>query len=817
MDQNAGIRLAEAWFAKQSWHPFAFQRQAWSAYLDGQEGLVNAPTGSGKTYALLTPILLEGLQAGALGVQVQGVQAIWVTPIRALAAEIKQAAERALQGLGLDWEVGIRSGDTSTAERQRQKKSPPGILILTPESMHLLLASKGYPAFFKQLKAIVCDEWHELVGSKRGVQMELAISRLRSIAPALKVWGISATIGNLDEAAYILLGSRATLGKYVVIRASIEKTIDVQTLLPDKVERFPWSGHLGMQMVEKVLPVIDQSKTTLLFTNTRAQCERWYQQLLDAAPELAGALAMHHGSLSRSLRDWVENALHEGVLKAVVCTSSLDLGVDFRPVETIIQIGSPKGIARCIQRAGRSGHQPGATSRIYFVPTHSLEIVEGAALRQAVTAGNIEARTPYIRSFDVLAQYLVTLAVSEGFYPEEILKEVRDTFAFESISDVEWAWLLSFIRDGGVSLQAYDAFKKVEVCEDGLYRVLSRRIAMQHRLQIGTIVSDTGMQVKFVGGGHIGTIEERFVGLLKPGEVFWFAGRSLELVRVREMTVQVRLSSRKDGKVPSWLGGRMPWSSQLGETLRNKIDEAATGVVQDVELKKLEPLFELQRSRSHLPRSGEFLIEYFSSKEGFHLLVYPFEGRFVHEGMSALIAYRISKLKPISFSIAMNDYGFELLSDSEIPIEEAMQAGLFSTQNLSADIERSLNEVELARRRFRDIAGIAGLVFKGYPGKQKKDRHLQASSQLFFEVFQTYEPNNLLLLQAFDEVRTFQLEEGRLRLALERISHQRLVLTRPAKATPFSFPILVDRLRERLSSEKLEDRIKKMQLNLEKA
>lgn len=814
MGNDALFEIAEEWFANQSIKPFPFQWETWKAFLDGSEGLVNAPTGSGKTYSLLVPIALEGLQQQQFGQPSPGVRAIWVTPMRALAGEIRLAAERLFSGFGLNWKIAIRSGDTTSSERQQQKRTPPELLILTPESLHLLLATKGYTQLFHNLHAVVCDEWHELIGSKRGVQVELALARIRKIAPHVKIWGISATIGNLEEAAHILLGSRSEYIKPRLIRADLPKEIQVQTLLPAEIERFPWTGHLGTRLVTPVLDIIAQHRSTLVFTNTRSQCEVWYQCLLDTEPELAGALAMHHGSLSKELRDWVEDALHQGILKAVVCTSSLDLGVDFRPVDAILQIGSPKGIARSMQRAGRSGHQPGAVSKLYFVPTHSLEIIEGAAIRHAIQTGDMESRTPYIRCFDVLAQYLVTLAVSEGFNPAEMVEEIRTTHAYRSISDSEWSWVLAFIRSGGISLEAYEQFNRVEVDEGGIYRVHSRRTAMQHRLQIGTIVSDPGMHVRFVSGAHIGTVEERFISSLKPGDIFWFAGKSLEYVRIREMTVYVRRSNRKDGKIPAWMGGRMPWSAQLGSNLRLKIDAAATGITQEPELIKLEPLFDLQRSRSHLPRAGELLMEYFQSKEGWHLLCYPFEGRLVHEGMSALIAYRISCLQPISFSIAVNDYGFELLSDAPIPVQRALTQGVFSTENLSTDIERSINAVELARRKFRDIAGIAGLVFKGYPGKQKKDRHLQASSQLFFDVFQAYEPDNLLLLQAYEEVRTFQLEEAQLRRALMRIQEQRIILTTPAKATPFAFPVITDRLRERLSSEKLEDRIKKMQLAL---
>jgi ATP-dependent Lhr-like helicase len=816
MPNDPWIKTGQDWFEKQGWKAFPFQLEAWRAYLEGYSGVVNAPTGSGKTYSMAIPILLECLRAQAEHPQhgEKGLQAIWITPIRALTKEIQSAINRAAQDLGLDWDIAVRSGDTSSSARQKQKRKPPQVLITTPESLHLLLASKGYPRFFGSLQAVVVDEWHELIGSKRGVQMELALSRFKGFLPGLKVWGISATIGNMEEAVAALMGDTPP-EKCRVIRADIPKVIEIESVLPDEVDRFPWAGHLGIKLVEKIIPIINDSQSTLIFTNTRAQCEIWYQKLLDVAPELAGAIAMHHGSISRELRDWVEEALHEARLKAVVCTSSLDLGVDFRPVETIIQIGSPKGVARFMQRAGRSGHQPGAVSKIHFVPTHALELIEAAALRRAIANGELESRLPYIRSFDVLVQYLVTLAVSEGFRPAEILPEVRGTFAYASITDEEWAWCLDYIRSGGQALQAYDEYNKVDV-QDGLYKVESRRVAMRHRLQIGTITSDASMKVKYVSGKFIGTIEEWFVTQLKPGDNFWFAGRSLELVRIKDMMVQVKKSRKKKGKIPAWLGGKLPLSSQLSASLRFKMAQLSRAELTDVELQSLTPLIETQASRSRVPKEGELLMESFTSREGHHLLVYPYEGRFVHEGMGALIAYRISRLRPISFSIAMNDYGFELLSDTEIPIEEALSAGLFSTVNLREDIQASINAAEMAKRRFRDIASIAGLVFKGYPGKQKKERHLQSSSQLFFEVFNDYEPENLLLMQAYEEVLAFQLEEARLRAALHRISQQEIVLTHPGRFTPFAFPIIVDRLRERLSSEKLEDRIKRMKLQLVK-
>ncbi|MGB0978323.1 MAG: ligase-associated DNA damage response DEXH box helicase [Croceimicrobium sp.] len=797
---------AHAWFAQSGWEAAAFQEAAWRAYAEGKCGIVNAPTGSGKTYSLLIPSLLRSNSK-------KGLQCIWITPIRALAKEIRQSAERAAEGMGLDISVGARTGDTSSAERAKQKRQMPNLLITTPESLHLLLASKQNDRLFKNLHSLIVDEWHELMGSKRAVQIELALSRLRGMNPQLQTWGISATIGNMEEAMDVLLGPQFPEAQKTLIRSASRKKIEVESILPDSVEVLPWAGHLGIKMLEKVIPIIEQSESTLIFTNTRSQSEIWYQRILDQAPQMAGIMAMHHGSISKELRNWVEDALYTGQLKAVVCTSSLDLGVDFRPVDTIIQVGSPKGVARFMQRAGRSGHQPGATSKIFFVPTHTLELVEAAALREAIKQEMVENRMPYLRSFDVLVQYLVSLAVGDGFHPDEILAEVRATFSYQDLRDDEWQWCLAFIRNGGQSLESYDEYHKVEVEEDGSYKVNRRRTAMRHRMSIGTIVGDGVVKIKFESGGYLGTIEEYFVSRLKPGDVFWFAGKNLELVRFKGMDAQVKLSRRKNGQVPSWQGGRMPLSAQMGQVLRQKLEEGQQQTTQDPELKLIKPLWDFQEEHSIIPNRAQLLIERIKSKEGYHLFVYPFEGRAVHEGLSALLAYRLSLMEPISASIAMNDYGFELLSDKPLAIEEAIDSDIFSTVDLREDIMHSINAIELAGRRFRDIAVISGLVYRGYPGEQVKEKHLQSHSSLIFKVLNDYEPDNLLLQQAYEEALEFQLEEGRMRMALERIAEQEIVICDLDKPSPFCFPIMVDRLRERMTNESLEDRVKKMQVD----
>ncbi len=801
------IQQGVAWFNAQQWTPFPFQLEAWEAFLAGRSGLVNAPTGSGKTHSLSVPILLEGL-----GQKTSKVRALWITPIRALSKEIHSAVTEAAEGLGSSWKVGVRTGDTRVAEKVRQKEKPPAVLITTPESLHQLLSHKGYPDYFSELDAVVVDEWHELMGSKRGVQMELALSRLKALRPGVKIWGISATIGNMDQSLEVLLGADERKREYTVVRSDIRKEVEIISVFPENVEMLPWAGHLGIRLLDKAIEVVRQNQSTLIFTNTRSFAEIWYQKMLDRAPDLSGQIAMHHGSISLDFRHWVEEQLHEGGLKAVICTSSLDLGVDFRPVEAIIQVGSPKGVARFLQRAGRSGHQPGAVSRIYFLPTHSLELFEAAAIRQAVRENIIEDRLPYLRSFDVLVQYLVTLATGEGFVPSQILPEIRGTFCFRSITDDEWQWALNFITTGGESLTAYDEYRKVEL-EEGVYRVTNRRIAQRHRLSIGTIVSDSSMLVKYTSGKNLGTIEEYFIAQLNTGDVFWFAGRKLELVRVKDMEAFVRNTKKKSGRVPSWQGGRMALSAPLSDMIRRKVNAAARDESKDEELIFLKPLLNLQARLSHLPRADEFLVEYFETTEGHHVVMYPFEGRLVHEGLASLVAYRISRLLPITFSMAMNDYGFELLSDQSIPIEEALETNVLGEEELLKDIQASMNSVEMARRRFRDIASIAGLLFKGYPGQRVRDRHIQSSSQLFFSVFHEYDSTNLLLLQAYEEMMDFQLEEARMRTALQRIRNQKIVLRRPPQPTPFAFPIMIDRLsRDKLTSEKLEDRVKKMSL-----
>lgn len=822
MMNSKGLKEVLNWLQSTDRTAFDFQIETWQYIRKGESGLVNAPTGCGKTFSVFLGAIIRFIDnhpENFKSAKNSGLQVLWITPLRALANDIARAMEAVIEGVGLQWKIGIRNGDTSIAERKNQKFQMPEVLIITPESLHLLLAQKGNTHFFSELSVLVVDEWHELLGSKRGVQVELAISRIFGSRKEIDndtcnicIWGLSATIGNLNEAKTVLLSPTGFIGK--IVKTNMEKQTEIVSVFPDEIEKLPWSGHLGLKLISKIIPIIQKSKTTLIFINTRGMAEVWYHALLNNCPDLAGVIALHHGSIDRELRNWIEENLSSGNLKVVVCTASLDLGVDFRPVETVIQVGSPKGVARFLQRAGRSGHQPDAVSRIYFLPTHSLELLEAAALKAAVVENVVESREPRLMCFDVLIQYLNTLAVGDGFHPDLIFNEVKATFCFSELTRQEFDEVVYFISQGGKTFREYDEFKKVEK-EGELYKINNRNIAMRHRLHIGTIVSDSMLKVKFVTGGYVGVIEEYFISRLGPGDVFSLAGFHLEYVMIKEMTVLVRKSSIKKAKVPSWNGGRMPLSANLGKKLRqqmNFVSDTKSNLVD--ELKILQPLFVMQQELSHVPKENELLIEHIETKDGFHLFVYPFEGRLVHEAMAAILAYRISRICPITFSFAMNDYGFELLSDQPIPVDDTNVYHLFSTHNLLSDIQSSINSSEMARRKFRDISVIGGLVFQGMPGEKKKARHLQASASLLFNVLSEYDSSHLLLNQAYNEVMEQQMEEQRLREMLERVQQSKIIISHPKQLTPFCFPIKVDSMREDLSSEKLEDRVRKMQIEL---
>ncbi|MBX7044572.1 MAG: ligase-associated DNA damage response DEXH box helicase [Ignavibacteria bacterium] len=804
---DEGLRKIRDWFLSKGWKPFEFQEEVWSLFRQGYSGLIHSATGTGKTYSAFLGSVIEFLNENHPKKNTS-LKVLWITPMRALANDIVKSLKLPITEMEIEWKVESRTGDTTTSQRAKQIKSMPDVLVTTPESLTLLISQKDSKARFNDLRCIVIDEWHELLSSKRGVMTELALARLRRWNKKLKVWGVSATIGNLDEALHVLNGAKKN-NKSKIVRGVQSKKIVIDSIIPNKIERFPWAGHIGLKLLPDVIKEIEKSRSTIVFTNTRSQTEIWFQAILNERPDWAGQIALHHGSIGKEVREFVENELREGKMKCVVSTSSLDLGVDFSPVERVLQIGSPKGVARLLQRAGRSGHQPGAVSRVTCVPTNAFELIEISAVRDAALQNNVEPRVPVEKPLDLLSQHLVTLALGDGYELDKVYGEIRNAFSYKKLSEKEFLWVIDFVTKGGTTLGAYPEFHKV-VKDNGKYFVENRRIAQRHRMSIGTIVSDASMIVQFMGGSRLGSIEESFISRLKPGDVFVFSGRTLEFVKAKDMTAYVKKSPRKTGIVPRWDGGRLPLSHMLSEGIRKNITSAKHGIYESREMQAVESLLEYQNELSALPSYNEVLIEKINTREGFHVFIYTFEGKLVNEGLNALFGYRISKIKPVSFSMASSDYGLELLSDEEIPIEEAIRNGLFSPENIIEDINESLNTSELAKRQFRQIARIAGLIFQGYPGSNKSVRQIQASTGLFYDIFTKYDPENLLIHQTHKEVLESQLEQTRLVATLKRMNKSKITITSPDRPTPMCFPLLAEIFREKMTTEQFSERIRKL-------
>jgi ATP-dependent helicase Lhr and Lhr-like helicase len=809
----------QTWLAARGWQPFEFQREVWHAIAQGRSGMLHATTGSGKTYAVWLGMLVELLVRHPPVRRAEPLRVLWLTPMRALASDTTRALAQPLRDLAPEWTIGQRTGDTSSAERARQDLRCPTVLVTTPESLSLMLTREHAREELDGLEYVVVDEWHELIGSKRGVQAQLAIARLWRFNPRLVVWGLSATLGNLQQAMEVLcrpgMASRDA-PQPALVRGRIDKDLVIDTLIPADPGKYSWAGHLGARMQQPVVDEIARSGTTLVFTNVRSQAEIWYQLLLEARPDWAGEIALHHGSIDRATREWVERGLKEGALRAVVATSSLDLGVDFLPVERVLQIGSAKGVARMMQRAGRSGHAPGRASRITLVPTNTMEIIEAAAARRAAYAGRVEQRESPDKPLDVLVQHLVTIALGGGFRPDELFEEVRTAWAYRELTREEFEWAVAFCERGGESLTAYPDYHRIVRDEEGIYRVRDRGIAKRHRLGIGTIVSDASMQVKYMSGASIGTIEEGFIARLRKGDCFFFAGKLLEFVRVQEMAAYVRKATRLKGTVPTWQGSKMALSIEMGDAVLEMMQQAAQGDFCEPELEAARSMLQTQARLSRIPTPDDVLVETFRSREGYHLYVYPFSGRHVHLGLASLLAWRLARERPNTFSMSVNDYGFELVAAVEFDLVPVMDKSVFSTENLLHDVLASLNSTELAQRRFREIARVAGLVFSGYPGQPKSTRQLQASSALFFEVFRKYDKGNLLLGQAEREVLSQELEISRLRATLVRLIRKQLQFAELRHPSPLSLPLMVERFREQLTTEQLSSRLDRILRDMER-
>ncbi len=787
---------------------------------------------------------------------------LYLSPIKALGADVQRNLQIPLQGVSAERErrgdpavnlsVAIRTGDTTAAERARLVRRPPDILITTPESLFLMLTSQARETL-RDVHTVIIDEIHAVAGSKRGTHLALSLERLESLlaVPAQRI-GLSATVRPVEEVARFLGGDRPVS----VIHPPSQRALDVRIVVPveDMADLPPHpgasdsaasSGRLGSIWPHVEASILDQvlaRRSTIVFANSRGVAEKLTARLNElhaerlaqrptpgpaaehygsfnggTAARSAGAEALiarsHHGSVSKEQRREIEQALKSGALRCVVATSSLDLGVDFPSVDQVLQIGSPKGIARLLQRAGRAKHRPGESGHIVCVPSHALELVEYAAARRALAHGHIEARRPLHLSLDVLAQHAVSCALGGGFDPDVLFEQVRRTHAFAGLDRAHWEGVLEFIVQGGRALSQYPDFHKVVRDDDGMYRVHDRRVALRHRLSIGTITSDGSVMVQFLRGGRLGAVEEQFLSRLRPGDRFQFAGRLLELVRLENLTAYVRKARGGDGVVPRWQGGRLPLSEALGHEM-----EAVLASPPDTpEMRWLAPLLALQTRLSALPGPALLLVEHVRRREGQFVFVYPFAGRQVNEGLAALMALRWTRLQTNTFGYAANDYGFVLAPARPVELDAARMRSLLSPDGLLTDLRESLNLGELARRQFRDIARVSGMLVPALPGRTPRSlRQLQASSGLLYDVLRQHDPDHILLTLAEHEVLHDQLDLESLARALSSCQARTLSVQQPTSLGPLSFPLWAERLRGQLSNEDWKTRVLRAAQQLEK-
>lgn len=793
----------KSWFESKDWQPREFQLKAWKSYLKGENGLIHVSTGFGKTYAgtlaALAEMSLEKVDPG-------GIYILYIAPLRALSGDIIKSIKRPIEELNLPYTVEGRTGDTTASERARQKKNPPSILVTTPESFNLLLISEEYREALKKCRLVVADEWHELMGNKRGVQVQLCLSHLKTIAPKLRVWGLSATVGNPKLAAEVLCGN---LDNFSFVSEKVSKEIEIQSLLPDEIDSFPWAGHMGMAMMEKVVGHINLKHSCLLFTNTRNQAERWFAEIIQLRPEWKDLMALHHSSVDRALREEIEDKIKTGELKLVICTSSLDLGVDFPMVERVYQIGSPKSISRFVQRAGRSGHTPHGVPKIFFVPTHALEIFEYLATELAIEKGLKEEISPPELSFDVLAQHMMTLAAQEGLDPAKALQEIRSTYSFKDLKEEEFQSLLDFLTYGGRSLSAYSNYHRLKEFK-GKFLIFDKKMLQQHMMNVGTITSDPSIRIRFMKGGDLGSVEESFVGRLKKGDHFVFAGRTLEYVLVRDLTLYVRMAPASSGITAIWGGARLPLSSLLTYHLKEVFELIEKGEFIHPLVSYLSPIIEVQKALSRLPGNSYLLIEEAITREGKHLFIFPFEGRLVHEALASILSVRLSHLTKVTLSFAVNEYGLEILAPADFDFQEFDMKELLSLKNLSLDIQKSLNMTQLAKKQFREIAQVSGLIYQNQARERRTMKNLQMSSSLLFDVFQAYEPDQPLYRQSYDEVKFFQFQEDRLVKVLKQLEGVPFDYYKTSRPSPLAFPLIIERIGSRVSSETLQERLQRM-------
>jgi ATP-dependent Lhr-like helicase len=779
-----------AWFARQGWTPRPHQLRVLAAAQAGRSVLLVAPTGGGKTLAGFLPTLIE-LHATPRA----GLHTLYVSPLKALAADIARNLMRPVRELSLDITIATRTGDTAAAERRRQRAAPPNILLTTPESLAVLLTDPEAAARFAPLTAIVIDEVHALAGSKRGDQFSLCLARLAALAPAARRIGLSATVAHPAAlAAYV---SRDGAGGGVEpIKVSDGTPPDISMILPG--DRLPWSGHMGLAAAPEILARIRSAGMTIVFVNTRAQAELLFQELWKLN-DATLPIAIHHGSLEPEQRRRVEQAMAEGRLRAVVATSSLDLGIDWGGVDQVLQVGAPKGVSRLLQRVGRANHRMDEASRAVLVPANRFEVLECEAAILGVAAGELDGDPPRPGGLDVLAQHILGMACAGPFHPDALYEEVRRAAPYRALSRQDFDDVVAFVETGGYALAAYERWRKLFRDAEGRLHVRSDRIARQHRMNIGTIVEEPLLKVRYAGrgGGTLGEVEEYFVNMLTPGDTFMFAGRLLRFLGLRETVCEVADGGDGDPKVPAYAGGRMPLTTGLADRVRAMLHDAATWGAYP------EPVQEwlaLQKKRSRLPGRDDLLVETFPRGNRFYLVAYCFEGRNAHQTLGMLVTRRMERFGMVPLGFVATDYVLACWSARE-PIGVAR---LFEQDMLGDDLEAWMAESSMLRRTFRNVAVIAGLIERHQPGAEKNRRQVTVNSDLIYDVLRRHQPDHILLRATHADAAGGLTDVGRIAGLLARV-RGRVRHMALSRVSPLAVPVLLEIGRESVRGEEGDD------------
>ena len=806
------------WFKSRGWEPRGHQLELLAKAKGGRSVLLVAPTGAGKTLAGFLPSLVELAGHGGKGTgrERRGLHTLYISPLKALATDIARNLETPVQEMGLPIRIETRTGDTPSHKRARQIERPPDILLTTPEQLALLLAHHEARELFKDLRRVVLDELHSLVTSKRGDLLSLGLARLFSLAPELAAVGLSATVREPDDLRRYLVPQEEdeeSLADLVVVQGGAQP--DIRMLELD--ERLPLAGHTASLSMPAIYDLIRQHKTTLVFVNTRLQAEYTFQELWKLNDD-GLAIALHHGSLDVTQRRRVEEAMAAGKLKAVVCTATLDLGIDWGDVDLVVNVGAPKGASRIMQRIGRSNHRMDEPSQAYLVPANRFEILECRAALDAVHEAAQDTPDARTGALDVLCQHILGMACADAFRLEELYEEVRSAAPYAALTWEDFEACVAFVATGGYALRAYERFAKIVKGNDGLWRVRDGKVAQQYRLNVGTIVEATMIKVRLgrtsrsrpgtvlPRGRILGEIEEHFAETLTPGDTFLFAGEVLRFEGIAEDEVlATRAASGTDPMIPSYDGGKFPLSTFLAARVREILADP-------FEWDRLPPQMSewllQQRRRSIVPGPRDLLVETFPRGNRFYMTCFPFEGRLAHQTLGMLLTRRLERanLKPLGF--VANDYGIAVYASGDIAARAAREPGfmdeLFSEDMLGDDLEDWLAESALMKRTFRQCAVIAGLIERRFPGEQKTGRQVTISTDLIYDVLRKHEPDHVLLRAARADAATGLLDVRRLGMMLARIRGR--IIHKPLdRVSPLSVSVMLEIGRERVYSDNADE------------